>query len=413
MARRHSSAAYAPDDIEDAKRGHPELSLQPWAAARGLEYMGSTLPGAFSPVLPDFKEHVFNLSRGTLAPGRYGYVANELDQVSLGGQGRPNQPGGYVALRVNQKIGGLRSFLPFSGLFDDENRDDPFGPDAIWLPTTSVGVRTAGLATLPVIRIKSADRYPMGGNPRLDDEGLPGFRMAGSQWVDDQLRAAVAWAASPLASLGAPFARLRIDRGVLGVTRNGFVVDDVGLDALVVVTLAIVERLSQVMGTLSSPVPFASPLPAPDPASWPPGYDRPEPHEVDVLQRVAAELAMVPEDPVAFHRAHPTCPVPGRALGVVRGVVPGSGLDGRVGFFVTGGLTAGSYRSAVMVPALPGASTPLGGVLDPTSDLYLEVADGAAFAWPRLRSRGALNAAATVAAAVEAFGRLGLAGGGR
>jgi hypothetical protein len=148
----------------------------------------------------------------------------------------------------------------------------------------------------------------------------------------------------------------------------------------------------------------------PQPDAWPPGYDRPQDHEVDVLARVSAELGMVQEDPVALHRAHPRCPVPGRALGVVRGVLPGSAIEGRVGFFVQGGQTGGSYRSAVLVPAADGSSTPLGGVLDRASDLYVEVADGVAHAWPRVRSVGALNAGATVVAATEALRRLGLVG---
>ena len=46
------------------------------------------------------------------------------------------------------------------------------------------------------------------GNPELDDGGLPGFRMAGSRWVSDELRLAVAAAARPLAEVGAPFVAL-------------------------------------------------------------------------------------------------------------------------------------------------------------------------------------------------------------
>ena len=83
MARQHSNAAYAPDDVEDAKRGRPRVSTQPWAHDRGLEYMGSSLPGAFSPVMPIWQDYVFNLARGSLSPTRFGYVANELDEIGL------------------------------------------------------------------------------------------------------------------------------------------------------------------------------------------------------------------------------------------------------------------------------------------------------------------------------------------
>jgi len=93
------------------------------------------------------------------------------------------------------------------------------------------------------------------------------------------------------------------------------------------------------------------------------------------------------------------------ALSLVRSTA----TDGRVGFFVQGRHTVGTYRSAVIVPARPGATTPLGGLLDPSSDLYVEIADGIAYAWPRARSSGALNAAKVVAAAIPTLQRLGLA----
>lgn len=410
MGRTHSYAAYAPDDVADARRGHPEVSLQPWATAHGLEYLGTSLPGAFSPVLPTWQDYVFNLSRGSLAPGRYGYVAHELHEVGLDDRSEPRQIGPYYSLRVNQKLGGLRGILRFSAHLDDDRPNEPFAARSFWLPTTTVGIRIPEAALLPVVRICSADRLPLGGHPALDDVGLPGFRLVGNQWVDDGLRAALGRAASPMGSLGASYARLRLDRGVVGVTRNGFV-DPADLDAMVVIALAVAAGMVEIARPMLAPAPFAAPLPFPQPDSWPPGYDRPEAHEVDVLNRVAAELGMTLEDPAAFHRAHPTCPVPGRALGVVRGVLPGTSIDGRVGFFVQGGPTAGSYRSAVMAPATPGAVTPLGGVLDGASDLYVEVADGIVHAWPRLRSRGALNAAEVVAAAVDALPRLGLVGG--
>jgi hypothetical protein len=409
VGRTHSYAAYAPDDVTDAKRGHPEVSLQPWATARGLEYMGSTLPGAFSPVMPIWQDYVFNLCRGTFAPGRYGYVAHELDEVGLDDKGGPRQTGGYFAVHVNQDVGGLRGILRFAAHLEDKRPNEPFAARAFWLPTTTVAIRVPEAALLPVVCIRSSERLPPLGNPALDDVGLPGFRMAGSQWVDDRMRAAIGRAAGPLAALGAAYARLRLDRGVVAVTRNGFV-DPAALDQMVAIALAVAEGVAHVAHPMTAPAPFSTPLPMPQPETWPPGYDRPQDHEVDVLGRVSAELAMVQEDPVAFHRAHPSCPVPGRALGVVRGVLPGTAIEGRVGFFVQGGHTSGTYRSAVMVPAATGGTTPLGGALDRPSDLYVEVADGVAHAWPRVRSVGALNAGATVAAATEALTRLGLVG---
>jgi hypothetical protein len=409
MGHKHSHAAYAIADVEDAERGEPAISLEPWAARRGLEYLGSSLPGAFTPVMPTRQAYVFNLSRGPFGSGRFGCLAHELDEVGLDDKGSPRIPGGYVHLSIRTKLGGIRGILRTSAHLDDKRPDEPFAARAFWLPVTAAAVRVPEAALLPVVVVKSAERFPVAGNPRLDEHGLPGFRMRGSQWIDDALRAALAGAARPLAGLGASHVALRLDRGVVSVTQNGFLADEARLDLLASTVVQVAEALAAVAAPLVAPESFAVPLPPPDRSTWPPGYHALERHEVDVLARVAAELAMAPEDPVAFHRSRPLCPVPGRAMGVVRGLLPGTGVEGRVGFFVQGGATNGSYRSAVMVPARPGAATPLGGTLDGTSDLYVEVADGVAHAWPRARSHGALDAAGTVAAAVPTFRRLGLA----
>lgn len=411
----HSHAAYAREDVEDAKAGRPAVSLEGWAAARGLAYRDSALLGAFTTVVPPWQEHVFNVCRGQFAPGRFGYAAHELAEVALDDSGSMREPGGYHSVHVLPRAGDGGRFLRgllrpsiLDAFVGEKPRTEAFAADAVWLPITTAAVRVPEAALLPTIRIRSADRYPPAGNPKLDDAGLPGFRMAGSQWVDEQLRVAVARAARPLLSLGGAYARMRLDRGVVAISRNGFVAPE-HMDTVVAAAAAIADGLSEVAAPLLAAQPFEVPLPAPDPSTWPPGHDKPERHELDVLARVAAELGMVQEDPAAFHRACPRCPVPGRALGLVRGRLPGTDSEGRIGFFVQGGQTAGSYRSAVMVPARPGATSPLGGAIDSPSDLYLEVADGVAHAWPRARSAGALNAAATLEGAVGAFERQGLA----
>jgi hypothetical protein len=48
----HSHAAYAREDVEDAKRGEPSFSLDRWATDRGLEFVGQALPGSFGSVSP-------------------------------------------------------------------------------------------------------------------------------------------------------------------------------------------------------------------------------------------------------------------------------------------------------------------------------------------------------------------------
>lgn len=406
MGHKRSYAAYALDDVADAKRGSPDVSLADWAAGRGLEFRGSEVLGAFAHVMPLWPDYVFNLAKGTVAPGRFGYVAHELDEVSLDDDGGARMPGGYFAMRVHGKSRGLLDLMGIS--IDKKRPNEPFAAISIWVPTTAAAVRVPDAALLPAMTIRSADRFPLAGNPKLDDGGLPGFRMAGSQWIGDDLRLALAGAARPVGALGAAYASVRLDAGLVSVRRNGFVAG-AELDALADAAVAIAEGIAAIARPGLSPQPFEQPLPAPAMEQWPPGYVRPERHEVDALARLAGEIGMVQEDAVALHRTQPRCPVPGRALGVLRGVLPSTGATGRVAVFSQGRHTSGTYRSAVIAPAAPGATTPVGGVRHEASDLYVEVADGVAYAWPRGRSAGAFNAAATVAAAVQTLTAMGLA----
>lgn len=156
---------------------------------------------------------------------------------------------------------------------------------------------------------------------------------------------------------------------------------------------------------------FDSPLPRPEQAEQIGGFDQPEHYEVAALSKVAEEISMTPESPVLFHRTQPHCPVPGRAIGILRGPVSGASTTGRLGFFVLRGHTGGSYRVAMMLPSLPGAETPLGGVLDRDSDHYVEVTDGVAYIWPRTLYGGELNPGKTLDVAVPTLARLGFVAG--
>lgn len=408
----HNRAAFAREDVEDAKAGEPSLSLQPWAETRGLEFMGSRVPGAFRGVLPRFTEYVFNLSRGEVSPGRFGVCTHELMEVGVSNDGSPEMPGSYHSLRYTSKIGGpkglLRTMIPFGSLFHSPKAPTkPFQTSSVWIPTSKAVLRVPETTSLAGILLRPAERFPFVGNPKLDDFGLPGFRIAGTD-TPEPLLSAIAQAAQPLLTLGGAYASLTASMGAVAVVRNGFV-NEATMGQLVGVASQIAENLAAVAGPTLSPQPFTTALPPPDPDTWPPGMGRPDRTTLDVLVRVSAELSMVQEDPVAFHRGHPRCPAPGRAVGVIRGLIPGTSVQGRLGFFVMGGNTSGAFRTSVMVPARPGASTPLGGVLDGESDLYIEISDGVVYAWPRAFSWGALNAAATASVAVPTLRRLGLA----
>lgn len=403
---RRSYAAFDRADVADAKRGCPEWSLQPWAHARGLEYLGSKLPGALSPVLPVWEQYVFNLCRGVVAPGRLGVVLHELEEVGADGEGSPSMGGTFWSVRHYGKSAGLLAFTTGIELRGPVN--EPFAADSFWIPATKVAVRVPESVLLPRIVIRTSERMSLWGDPKLDDGGLPGFKMHGSDAIDDAQRLAIAQAARPLGSLGATYAGLHVEKGAVAVFRNGFVADPAALDTMGRAAVAIAEGLAALAWQRAAPAPFDTALPPPDGRTWWAGWTGPAAHESEAFGQVAREFGMTHEDPLAYHRIQPRCPVPGRALGVLRGLIPGTVTMGRVGFFDQGRHTSGTYRTALFAAAREGVSTPVGGHLDPTSDMYVEVVDGVAYAWPRTRSAGALQAAPTVARGVEVLHRLGL-----
>ena len=403
MGAKRGYAAYAPEDVGDAERGAPATSLEGWAASRGLEYRGSELEGAFATVLPAWVDYVFNVCRGPVAGGRFGQLAHELEEIETNEKGL-RADGAFFGVRTSSRKG----LLHLIGI-EKAPPNEPFATSAAWVPTTKVILRLPEAALLPRLSIRPADRMGLVGNPDLGDGGLPGFGLTGSRWVSDELRLAVAAAARPLAEVGAPFVGLVLDHGLLAVRRNGFVADTVALDALAGATGRIAETFVEVARPLTAPQPFTVALPPPDRSTWPPGFWQPMDHEVAATERVAGELGLITEDPVALHRTQPRCPVPGLAFGVARGVLADTTAPARVGFFAPHGQASVSYRTAVMASARPAASTRSGGQLHEPTDMYVEVVDDVAYAWPRVRTVGGLNSAESVAGAIATFRALGLA----
>lgn len=394
-------AAYAPEDREDAERGAPSFSLESWAQAHGVPYRGSELAGQFVTVTPTWVDYVFNVCRGELLPGRYGQVAHELEEIAADERGL-DMPVGFYGVRTY----GGRGLRGLIGL-EKKIPNEPFATWAAWVPTTKVVLRVPEVALLPRAVIRPSGL--LDGKRKLDDAGLPGFSMMESRWIDDELRQALATAARPIGRLGAAFAGVTLDHGLLAVRRNGFV-DGPQIDALLDAAGRVASALVEIGAGLTAPQPFGQPLPAPDLSTWPPGFWQPQEHELDACLRAAGELGLVPEDAAAFHRALPHCPFPGTALGVARGPL-GGGPEGRIAVLFQAGRTRGTYRTGICLPARAGAATPVGGQLHQPADTYVEVADGVAYAWPRVRSEGRLGAAEAVTAGLATLRALELIDG--
>jgi hypothetical protein len=394
----HSHTAYAPEDVDDARRGAPSVSLESWGAARGLAFPGPGLAGQLITVLPPFPEYQFNVCRGELVQGRFGQVAHELHEIEAH-EGSIRAGGAFYGTRVVTRRG-LKSMIGWS----DDRPDEPFAANAAWAPTTKVVVRVPEAALMPQVVIRNAERMRMD-HPNLGPHGMPGYRLAESGWIGPELEAWLGQACAPLMSIDASYVWLKLDHGLLAVARNGFVHDPATLDHLVTVTAAIAANFAA--GAQAGPA-FATRLPPPEPSTWP-GYLTPQPHEIEAFSRLADANRMAQEDAVALHRTFRKLPFPGAAEAVLRGVVPGTATDGRVVIATQGGRTSGTYRTVVLAPATPGAATPVGGILHQPTDSYVEVSDGVAVGWPRTRTANGFDSEASITRAVASLRELGLA----
>ena len=395
----HSHTAYAPEDVDDARRGAPAGSLEPWATSRGLSFPGPTLSGQLVTVLPRFSEYQFNVCRGEITPGRLGQVAHELHEIEAH-EGSIRAGGPFFGTRVTTRRG-FKSFIGWS----DDRPDEPFAANAAWAPTTKVVLRVPEAVLLPQVVIRNSARIRFD-HPDLGPHGMPGYRMAKSGWIHEELLAWLGWACSPLASMHESYVSLTLDHGLLAVVRNGFVDNPEALDQLVAITAQIAQNLAA--GTAASPA-FDDPLPPPNYATWP-GFLTLQPHEIEAFARLAQANRMAAEDAVALHQSFRRLPFPGMAKTVLRGIVPGTTTLGRVAIAAQGGRTSGTYRTVVLLPTAPGAATPVGGVFHKPSDTYVEVADGIAAGWPRARTPNGFDSEASIARAVSALRELRLIG---
>jgi len=166
--------------------------------------------------------------------------------------------------------------------------------------------------------------------------------------------------------------------GTLVVRRNGFLhpeaLDDLGRAAGLMA-----ERLRKVCRPLAEPRPFDAELPRPlssEALDLPAGFYPGEVWRKWALGS-AERYGLALENPVAYHRAFPSVPVPGMAYVVLRGQVPHVG-PGRLVVH----RERDSVRPAILVAAPPDAEpTPPGGLPFREQGARLEVADGLLAVW--------------------------------
>ena len=403
-----STAAYAAESVEDARRGHPAVDLAAYGRSRGLEPMGQVLIGHVAGLNPMWQDHVFNVLRGELGRGRFGTVQHELAEVGLADDGSPTQPGEYHGRRSMARPGvgalvGWRREVP----------NEPFGAQSMWLPTTGCKVLVPEAALLPRLVVLSSP-HAVASEPSLAP-WAPSFRMTSSRWVEDSLRQAVAAAIGPwLESLATAYVRVELAHGALGLRVDGYRHEPAELDRVVAATAAMADAFAELARPWWVEGGWHGPLWAFDRTTHPPGYrsflsdhDR---SGLDALERDAARWSMTVEDPVALHRRLPHLPVPGTSMGVLHGVLPGSTVRGRLTWQTQSHPGSSSYlrRAALVAAPRDAPALPVGGVLVRDTDMYLASAHGVAACWTRTNSEGRLDTEDLAQRAVATFRLAGL-----
>lgn len=390
----HGYAAMAREDVADAKRRRAARSLEAYAAARGLERLGSGHPPGWAPALPRFAEEQQELLRGVLPGGRDGVLLHGLIQTHRRDEAGSDMPGSYWGVVVKSPPGTLRkalrpnrTWIPVLGRLFDDGLDDatvPFGVAGAWAPVTICATRVPeAVGRLDRLVLRTRTRVHRGRRIAADVGQLRVLDADGPA-----LEAVLAGPARALlAELAGPYWEVRLAFGVLTIQRNGFQVEDAALDGLCRRVCALADALAHTLGSTQA-AELDEPLAAPPWLSDPrlPG-DR---GWAGDAARTAAAHGLRLEDRLAWHEHHGHLPLPGRASIVLR-----LGRSERLLLCVerpVEGVPA--KRPVLAVAAAPGAAPgPPGGVALPGARVLVQ--DGAALAWADAECR-------TVAEALDA-----------
>jgi hypothetical protein len=397
----HGYAALAKEDVADAKRGHPDVDLSDYAAHRGLEVFTGKMAAGFRGALPVFEEYRFNVLRGVLPGGSYGMIFHELMEVPHRGSASMSGTLYGVYAKTPGKFWSPRNFLPdrhdipyIGWMFnptEDKGPPTPFGSESVWIPCT-VAATHVPEATLPLHFFRLDRRhhhlpYDFAHHRKLDDAGLPGWHMRADPEPSATLLGRLL--EGPLVDLlrrkQDGFFQLILIRGTLIVRRNGFGKDGAAFDELASDLAVAAAAVRRACLPEAAPRPFGEPLPAPpeqqDPGA--PELSRTPPFWREAFAGLAASLGLTLEDPVAYHRAFPSMPVPGRCASVMRGRLPGYQSEGRLAHHSERSpMATNEMRAAVIVPASSSAEeTPAGGVREIDRKLVYDVRGGLLSMW--------------------------------
>ena len=312
----------------------PPTDLRDYADARGLSHRGQSTQIGWMVAFGMSEELQFNVLRGTLPGGEDGVVFHDVKVLEAGGQ---------FGLKYGEQISGFQTRVGKLASFFDVN---PFSDYSDQAPLFKVAYTTAAIrvpeASGLIVGL-SAARPPERGAVRMGPwtavDGLPRGWEASVR--DRATRAAVEeFVSGPLAELLAGSQPLGFEVlfrfGTLVVSQQHFATEAEVLDKLCEKASWLAGELRHVCERHARPLGFGVELPEPD---WladvrtkPPGdtFLGADAQNLGSVVQLADATGMALEDAFDFMRGFAYVPVPGEAFGVLRGTLPGTGVNGRI-----------------------------------------------------------------------------------
>jgi hypothetical protein len=401
--RLYGRAALAREDAADAKRRMPDTDFSGYAAARGLDHLGSRNAAGFFAALPLDERLQFNVMRGDLAGGRYGLLFHHLVAWPVDEEGLP-EGGPFYNIVWNPPLklekGWWKQMIPVAGVFF--NDPEPTKEAACGVPCTAAATLVPETAWMPgrmSIHNHGTPWMVPGHREKLKDRDLPDWTLQASVepppgLVDRLLTGPLRALLEYVTAARPAYFTIEIEYGTVTITRNGFVKDEQQFDALANLVCLAGDAIADAFRAQTAPQPFDRPL---APADWPEQGVSMNPYKLGdpwlvPVHALEHRLGLTLEEPQAYHLAFPSVPVPGQAMAVLRGRIPGTEQVGRIAFHTEKSVFRhNDGRNAVLLPARPGAAeTAPAGVRLADRRLNYAVRDGIFVVW-ELRSSGRLG----------------------
>ena len=313
--------AYKREDVEDAKRRRPGVSLEGYAESRGLRFIDTLTVAGFEGPMPSDSRLQWNVIREE-RDGRLHAVFHHTLPVLWRSEEEGTGPPGVVSYPYRPKWGlrWLIELVPWVGpIVESALPAKDKRPPAVGVPTTVAAALVPEAACVPDFVLKAGRLEPL-------SAPAPSAEFAG-RLADTEFGAAIRRLTDRAQC------EVSLDHGRLSLRVDGYLAEEAELDGLRESTAAAARALAQAAAPEHAPQPFAQPLP---PVRWPSGShelltsDADAPDDIwrnmhrppspwfaqlrALADRHGAEL----EDQLGFHRAFPRAPVPGVTFAVMR-----------------------------------------------------------------------------------------------